>query len=1058
MLTLGTAGNTIQGVTTAAATAITYTFFGDEFTSGTTDSFKVLAQGQLPTSVTALYTVPATTQTIVKAMQLFNTTGAIVNFTLYVNGAVAANSIGSINIPANGTAIWESNGWTVRDVNGATFTTANLTLTGDVTGSGSGAIATTLATVTTGATVGDASHVAQMTYNAKGLTTSSTAVPIAITSAAVSGLTFFATLANLSGDVTTAGSGVTTLATVNSNLGTFGGPATYVSPTVNAKGLITAITSGPIAITSTQVSGLGPLATATNLSGDVTTAGSGVTTLATVNANVGTFGTASNVSTITVNAKGLITAASNTPIAITSGAVSGLTFFATLANLSGDVSTAGSGVTTLATVNAITGAVGGAAVSAVLSFDVKGRVASISNAAIQIAESAVTNLTTDLAAKQAGPLTGDVTTSGAAATLSTVNSNVGTFGDINHVPTVTVSGKGLTTAVSQTILPPMNGWIDVTNQAAPVNGSNTAAVNITNMNAILVAAPSGSTIYFPGGTYSFNAAWTMPASKAFNFQGQGSGVQGGNTLLQWTSNVGGTWITLASSEFYQNFSNLTFISTGVAQTAGAVVDVNGNAGISFQNCTFSGLSGGFLNDVLVGTATGFGQSWNSSLVSNCDMSSFKGRGIFSDANNSSLVIENCVIQGAWGPSSGGIFTGSPGITTQAAAGIQINAGGAFQINACDILGSVNNVLFAPTTGEVNASVFCNGTYFDNAGGSCIKITGVGATQRVRFDTCSFTTAGTNYSTPGSGFTAFEISTTYPSYTTTAGQGIDIVNCNILNTFATSGTTNGFLISGAADFSIGNCRVAGWTNGIQITPNATTGTTKPMIVNNSIGPAGGYGGNATGILFNGGGNYGPVNVIGNQLAGNTAIAINDSALVLASTPGSIGAQKVYAANSGLWSNSRNAQPAATTATTTEVQVLGSNFPAFGAVVNQMFRVTCMATMTANAATVTFRLRFGPNSTTADTLLATLVSTTTAAATTVQATFLVAVTAVGATGTLRINGYVQNWTATAVAANQIGIATVTPTVNTTVLNYLGVCFLASAGTLTNVLTIIEPITQT
>ena len=51
------------------------------------------------------------------------------------------------------------------------------------------------------------------------------------------------------------------------------------------------------------------------LTGDViAAAGSAATTLATVNANVGSFGTATQVATVTVNAKGLVTAASNTTI------------------------------------------------------------------------------------------------------------------------------------------------------------------------------------------------------------------------------------------------------------------------------------------------------------------------------------------------------------------------------------------------------------------------------------------------------------------------------------------------------------------------------------------------------------------------------------------------------------------------------------------------------------------------------------------------------------------------------------------------------------------------
>lgn len=51
---------------------------------------------------------------------------------------------------------------------------------------------------------------------------------------------------------------------------------------------------------------------------------------------------------------------------------------------------------------------------------------------------------TDLVNKQAGPLTGDVTTSGTTATLSTVNSNVGSFTSAN----ITVDAKGRITAAA----------------------------------------------------------------------------------------------------------------------------------------------------------------------------------------------------------------------------------------------------------------------------------------------------------------------------------------------------------------------------------------------------------------------------------------------------------------------------------------------------------------------------------------------------------------------------------------------------------------------------------
>lgn len=101
----------------------------------------------------------------------------------------------------------------------------------------------------------------------------------------------------LSGDATLANTGALTLVTVNGNVGSFAN----ATVTVNAKGLITAASTGS-AITA--------------LTGDITATGPGsvAATLATVNGNVGSFTNAS----ITINAKGLITAASSGTAPVTS--------------------------------------------------------------------------------------------------------------------------------------------------------------------------------------------------------------------------------------------------------------------------------------------------------------------------------------------------------------------------------------------------------------------------------------------------------------------------------------------------------------------------------------------------------------------------------------------------------------------------------------------------------------------------------------------------------------------------------------------------------------------
>jgi hypothetical protein len=111
-----------------------------------------------------------------------------------------------------------------------------------------------------------------------------------------------------SGDASsTAGSSSLTLATVNSNTGSFGSSTAVPVITVNGKGLITAVStasvSGSISVTGGDLTMSGNTGTA------ITNA-----TLATVNSNTGSFGSSTAVPVITVNGKGLITAISTSSV------------------------------------------------------------------------------------------------------------------------------------------------------------------------------------------------------------------------------------------------------------------------------------------------------------------------------------------------------------------------------------------------------------------------------------------------------------------------------------------------------------------------------------------------------------------------------------------------------------------------------------------------------------------------------------------------------------------------------------------------------------------------
>ena len=128
------AADTIAGVA-GSATAITYTITGDEV--GTSDTFKVLAQGQLPNAIATIYTVPASTAAIVKTIHLVNTTAGTVTASLTVKGTAAANQIlPPISILAGGFAVYGDDGWQVYNSGGQILSVGSTGATGSAGAAG----------------------------------------------------------------------------------------------------------------------------------------------------------------------------------------------------------------------------------------------------------------------------------------------------------------------------------------------------------------------------------------------------------------------------------------------------------------------------------------------------------------------------------------------------------------------------------------------------------------------------------------------------------------------------------------------------------------------------------------------------------------------------------------------------------------------------------------------------------------------------------------------------------------------------------------------------------
>jgi len=116
MFTLA-ANDTLAGVASAAS-EVTCTIFGMEL-NGTTETYKVLYQGQLAASAGTIYTATANGPSFIRTITVVNTDAVSANtFQLFRGGTASANAITPlINLPAGGAANYEDGkGWDFAEI------------------------------------------------------------------------------------------------------------------------------------------------------------------------------------------------------------------------------------------------------------------------------------------------------------------------------------------------------------------------------------------------------------------------------------------------------------------------------------------------------------------------------------------------------------------------------------------------------------------------------------------------------------------------------------------------------------------------------------------------------------------------------------------------------------------------------------------------------------------------------------------------------------------------------------------------------------------------------
>ena len=332
-----------------------------------------------------------------------------------------------------------------------------------------------------------------------------------------------------------------------------------------------------------------------NLTGDVTSTGN-ATTLATVNATTGQFGSTITVPQFTVNAKGLITAAANVSIAFPAQVYPGAGFaYSTGSAWSTSYAATGTGNVVLDTGATLTAS--NLTVSNTITGSVSGSAATVTAAA----QPAITSVGTLSGLTVTSPITGNII--GSATTASTVTTaaqpaitSVGTLTGLTTSGDVTVGGNlvvlGVTTTVDSQTVSVTDINIVLGNVAVPSNvtavGGGITLLGTTDKTISWVSPSVGwqssEVITAPGfvgpvtGTLTGNitgsaATVTSAAQPAITSVGTLSGLTVTSTI---TGNITGSAATVTSAAQ----PAITSVGTLTGLTVSGTISTNGNLALT----------------------------------------------------------------------------------------------------------------------------------------------------------------------------------------------------------------------------------------------------------------------------------------------------------------------------------------------------------------------------------------------------------------------------------------------------------------------------------------------